>query len=259
MGSSCGEDAPSLEQRVAELELQNYRKEASSGPRPPNDLQFVCLLGETGVGKSTLAGLLAGDLKEEGGVQRSEMFPACAGTEACTKTAALKSCRWSGSGSRFWMVDTPGFGAGSDDLDVEQMAQTLNILREELGFVTVFALVFHAGQVRFTGQHGRMLHLLQGTFGPQFWAHVVIIYTHWAVDRKSVKKRGPHNERFRREAMLKNLRQLASPPSEAMLEQMKFFFFDAMYEALCSGLGLVFGELHLKRSCLMYHSHNHNF
>jgi len=187
----------------------------------------LCLIGETGVGKSSVAALLSGHLaRDEHGDKQSSVFPVSNHSQPCTRFAVPTRCKWLGKGDDFQLIDTPGLGAGSDDKQVEDLVRLLKQLR----FVSCFVLVFNAEQVRFTEQHRRMVQLFHDAFGQGFFGHLAVVFTHWPSDKKSIRRRGSRNEDFVRGELLASFKAHLSSPREDALERLPAFFVDALFD-----------------------------
>lgn len=187
----------------------------------------LCLMGETGVGKSSLAALISGQLvRDECGDKQSSVFPVSNESQPCTRFAVPTWCKWLGEGDDFKLIDTPGLGAGSDDKQIQDLVRLLKQLR----FISCFVLVFNAEQVRFTEQHRHMVQLFHDTFGQGFFGHLAVVFTHWPSDKKSIRRRGSRNEAFVREKLLESFKAHLSSSQEDALKRLPVFFVDALFD-----------------------------
>ena len=93
-----------------------------------------------------------------------------------------------GTGENFTVVDTPGFGDsdGQEGMLIDEMVQ---FLKDEVKSTNVFLLLFHGQQDRLHSGLVRMLRELPLIFGPEFWNHTMIGFTHWGFDQRSINKR----------------------------------------------------------------------
>lgn len=191
------------------------------------DHPVLCLIGEAGVGKSSLAALISGHLvRDEHGDKQSSVFPVSNHSQPCTRFAVPTWCKWLGKGDDFQLIDTPGLGAGSDDKQIEDLVRLLKQLR----FVSCFVLVFNAEQVRLTEQHRRMVQLFHDAFGQGFFGHLAVVFTHWPSDRKSIRRRGSRSEDFVREELLASFEAHLSSSQEDALKRLPAFFVDALFD-----------------------------
>lgn len=153
----------------------------------------VVIIGETGVGKSSLANVLLG---------RSEDYDGKGFENGCFKAGGLNvngsvvtksTCFDTGpylgkiSNPNITLIDTPGFG---DKMEAE--IKTINGLVEKLKhiqYVNLFLICFKESDNRINISMLRMLNLFQQMFGSKFWNHAVIEATHWSHIDESVNKR----------------------------------------------------------------------
>ena len=93
-----------------------------------------------------------------------------------------------GSGKPFTIVDTPGFGDsdGQEGILIDEMVK---LMKDEVKSTNVFLLLFH-GQVDYVPSgYVRLLRELPLVFGPEFWSHAMIGFTHWSFDQGSIQAR----------------------------------------------------------------------
>ena len=149
-------------------------------PRP-----VILLLGPTGVGKSSLANTLFG---YNGG--KSEPFPVGHGTESFTKTIDLKVGHWLGKNdyTKFTLIDTPGTGY-TENMDCENGLNTLKYLKEKVGNIDVFVLMFKGTNIRFDESMQRQLQLFESVFGHEMWENVVTEISFWQYTDYAIEKR----------------------------------------------------------------------
>ena len=92
------------------------------------------------------------------------------------------------SGKPFTVVDTPGFGDsnGQERMLIDDMVK---FFKDKIKSTNVFLLLFHGQQDRIHSGFVRMLRELPLIFGPEFWSHTILGFTHWPFDQKSIQIR----------------------------------------------------------------------
>ena len=68
----------------------------------------LCVIGSTGVGKSSLCNLLSGSSGPEGGCDAPKGFDISGGIDACTQQTVTGVHGWLGTGEPVKLIDTPG-------------------------------------------------------------------------------------------------------------------------------------------------------
>ena len=92
------------------------------------------------------------------------------------------------SGEQFTVIDTPGFG-DSDDMDSQLIDEMVGVLKKDIKTSNGFLLLFNGEDPRFNSLLQRMLREVEVMFGKEFWSFVILGFSHWAYDIKSVKDR----------------------------------------------------------------------
>ena len=119
----------------------------------------IVIVGQTGVGKSTLANVLLGeDVNCE-----NCTFPICNDYESCTKETTYATGKWLGSGLDFTIVDTPGFGDSDNDDNnlIDEMMQTL---KETIKGANTLVLLVDGSDERFDASLQQMMREMQVIF-----------------------------------------------------------------------------------------------
>ena len=93
-----------------------------------------------------------------------------------------------GSGKPFTIVDTPGFG-DSDGQERMLIDGMVKYMKDEVKSTNVFLLLFHSKKNRIPSGLVRLLRELPLIFGPEFWSHTMIGFTHWPFDQESIQAR----------------------------------------------------------------------
>lgn len=121
------------------------------------------------------------------------------GLVSSTNTIPLNSCQWSiyflsignyvtPNGEAFTVVDTPGFG-DTDDMDSQLIDEMVGVLKNDIKTSNGFMLLFNAADPRFNTLLQRMLREIEVMFGKDFWNFVILGFSHWGYDKRSVSDR----------------------------------------------------------------------
>ena len=92
------------------------------------------------------------------------------------------------SGKSFTVVDTPGFG-DTDDMDSQLIDEMVGVLKEDIKTSNGFLLLFNGEDPRFNSLLQRMLREVEVMFGKDFWRYVILGFSHWAYDKRSISDR----------------------------------------------------------------------
>ena len=173
----------------------NINNSLAASTKPLADKRIV-IIGQTGVGKSSLANVLLGrDSEYEGegfkkgcfkvgGIQESGKEGDVVTTDTCYDTGPYLG---NPSQPKVTVIDTPGFG---DKMDAE--IQTINGLvdsLQEIEYVNVFLICFQESDNRMNRAMESMLNLFQKMFGKAFWDNAVIEATKWNHNNYLIKSR----------------------------------------------------------------------
>ena len=93
-----------------------------------------------------------------------------------------------GVGNNFTVIDTPGFG-DADGEEPQLIDGMVKVLRNEIKETNIFLLVFHGANQRVHSGLHRMLRDLELMFGDEFWSHVMMCFTFWKSDQRSIEDR----------------------------------------------------------------------
>ena len=154
-----------------------------------NDLPTprIVILGQTGVGKSTLANVLLGQPFD----CKNCTFPVCDNMDSCTKNTKYATGSWLGQGMNFTVVDTPGFGDSDQDDDV-LIDEMMTTLKNAVKSANTLMLLIKGDQTRFNSALQQMLREMEALFGRMFWNNVIIGVSFWPCDKASVANREHH-------------------------------------------------------------------
>jgi len=160
-------------------------------PTPEYPYPRIVIMGQSGVGKSSLSNVLAGC--EPSNEEEECFFPVCSGTDSCTNETSIASAPFLGkwgneSYGEVTLVDTPGFGDSSGD-DTPLLTNMIEVLKNELGDANLI-LICQTGNGRFNPSTIAMLLELESMFGRErLWENVMLEVTKWAFDAKSIADR----------------------------------------------------------------------
>ena len=163
---------------------------SGADPKPEYPYPRIVILGQSGVGKSSLANVLAGCEPSD----ENCFFPVCSGSNSCTKeTSIAYTDHFMGNSTsetygRVTLVDTPGFGDSSGD-DGPLLEDMVKVLKNVLGRANMILLCQEAGS-RFSPSTITMLLELESMFGrDRLWGNVMIEVTKWSYDEDDVEDR----------------------------------------------------------------------
>mmetsp|Transcript_23797 Transcript_23797/g.38210 ORF Transcript_23797/g.38210 Transcript_23797/m.38210 type:complete len:433 (+) Transcript_23797:61-1359(+) len=142
----------------------------------------ICMIGATGVGKSSAANCIANIKKDS-----RNAFKASPEVKSCTYKTAVKKCRWFDDRQPMYLVDTPGLGdsEGRDSRHIAEMAKAL----KEHGEVHLFVIVFNGEDARMNEHTKGMIGIFSEMFGPEFLQNAALLFTHWPMDKYSIRRR----------------------------------------------------------------------
>jgi len=144
----------------------------------------VVIMGATGAGKSTLANVLIGASPD----CENCTFPICKNHDSCTKDTTYATGQWLGNGTKFTVVDTPGF-ADTDEEGVALIEEMMNVLHVNIRSANALILLVNGEKERFDLALMLMMRQMQALFGEKFWRYTLIGVSHWAYDEQSIRER----------------------------------------------------------------------
>jgi len=149
-------------------------------------LPRILILGQTGVGKSTLANVLIGEEVD----CTDCTFPICDGLESCTKETKYATGQWLGEGAVFTVVDTPGFGdSQGQETENELIDEMMEVLKGTIKEANALVLLLNGEEERFDYAFQRTIREMTAMFGDAFWDFTIIGVSHWAFDSNSIAER----------------------------------------------------------------------
>ena len=112
-------------------------------PTPVYPYPRIILMGPSGVGKSTLANILAGCLPND-----DSCFKTCPGSQSCTSETSLNVVTYLGNDAfgTFTLVDTPGFGDTGAGGDGPIITNIIDVLKHSLGDANMILLCLDYNQ-----------------------------------------------------------------------------------------------------------------
>ena len=158
----------------------------------------IMMLGETGVGKSSLANVLMGRDKNDDGSGYSRPGLGCFKSDQPWdgKIVTTKTCSDTGhylgnhSNPRVTIIDTPGFGDSNLDTEEATIDDLVTFLRDHVKFIHAFVIVINGGvTLRLNRQMRTMLNLFTKMFGDDFWNNAILEFSHWDFNERKADNR----------------------------------------------------------------------
>ncbi len=150
-------------------------------------LKSICVLGVTGHGKSSLGNVICGE----------NVFEANAALKSVTEKVQGMVTTWRDISTHVPLIciDTPGFGdsEGRDSEHVEDIVSSL----KTIGFVHTFIITWNCLENRFNEQLDSTIRLLSQIFSTDFFRNVLVCFTKFAHDKRSIglRKKGKNLEK----------------------------------------------------------------
>ena len=155
----------------------------------------IVILGAAGVGKSSLANVLAGrDKNYDGRMFHNGCFKVEEPSRwnAVTRETCADVGHWmgnTGDGTRFTVIDTPGF-SDFGNYEVEKTIESLfQTLRDEIRYINVFVIAFKQTDTRMTFALRYMISLFEKMFGDAFWDNAILEATFWSHGNQAAAQR----------------------------------------------------------------------
>ena len=129
------------------------------------------------------------------------------------------------------LIDTPAFKTEMNLMEFKKMQEFVKDLKDDLGYVDVFLIVFNGGTKRYTGETDNMITLIEGMFanGDKFWNHVMLEVANWgfhAVDLKSrAQQNPPRSEQSWMKERIKTMRANYNIPVSIYILSFELFLF----------------------------------
>ena len=158
----------------------------------------MIMIGETGVGKSSLANVLMGrDKKDDGSGYYRPGYGCFKSDHTDTrKVVTTKTCSDTGhylgdpSYPKVTIIDTPGFGDSNLEPEQATMDDLVTFLRDQVKFIHAFVIVINGdGTLRLNRQMRTMLNLLRKMFGDDFWNNAILEFSHWDFNERKAENR----------------------------------------------------------------------
>ena len=149
-----------------------------------NGYQKLLVIGNTGVGKSSLCNMFSGKSVN------SNLFPASDKAVSCTQDVRMANSRFNGhQGREFTIIDTIGLMDGARDDDSQIIKDLKDSLQKNCDYINLFVIVVNGTQHRFDSGLIQTFTLFETMFGREFWKQSVLVFTHLSMDCKNIRKR----------------------------------------------------------------------
>ena len=82
-----------------------------------------------------------------------------------------------------------------NQMEFKKMQEFVKDLKDDLGYVDVFLIVFNGGTKRYTGETDNMITLIEEMFanGDKFWNHVMLEVANWGFHAVDLERRAQQN------------------------------------------------------------------
>ncbi len=139
-----------------------------------SEIPRVCLIGDEGVGKTTLSNVICGE----------ELF-----SRSFTRIGRVQQIltKWEGKGNSIYIVDFDKYSGVSDEIHIKELA-------ELKGFsdINLFILVLDS-KSRIDRYAQEMLKVFKQILGEKVFEHVCVVFTRWDYDARSLRYRKKFN------------------------------------------------------------------
>lgn len=151
----------------------------------------IIMLGPIGVGKSSLGNVLLGRDKQHKNSNDEGCFTVGNNENPVTTKTCAHPGTYLGKSNPVTIIDTPGFGEKGYEKEQGNIAQLVEILKNDVKWVHVFAIVMNEG--RYTKEIHTMLTLFKDIFSNKFWKNVIFIVTKWNFAKANIEIRKQKN------------------------------------------------------------------
>jgi len=152
----------------------------------------ILILGETGVGKSSVANILLGRARDYDDNER-ECFNVGHESSSKTKHTCAEKGKWKGDLDPVTVIDTPGFGDTTNDdvfsTDFNHVKNLVKFLKKETPCITTFLICIEGDNLRIKTGLRVMLVQLENIFGEGFWDNVVLEFTKYKFSQDAIDDR----------------------------------------------------------------------
>ena len=215
----------------------------------------MIMIGETGVGKSSLANVLMGRDKKDDGSGYLDKNGSRPGY-GCFKSddswdgniVTTKTCSDTGhylgkpSNPKVTIIDTPGFGDKNLAAEEATIDDLVSFLRDHVKFIHAFVIVINGDvTLRLNRQMRTMLNLFTKMFGDEFWNNAILEFSHWDFDERKAENRRRVHPPKTEASLTKEINNILRSKLK-LRKDLPAIFIDSYYDNDTAGTGYEVGN-----------------
>lgn len=200
------------------------------------DSRRILMIGESGVGKSTLGNRLLGNkngtcssLFDDEGQEILQFGVGHSGNSETSLTSWIAGNYFGHEGKCITIIDTPGLGdtLGRDCTNAMNTAAFV----KSLNSIHAFVLVIKGSTTRMTPELKEHISRFLEMFGQDFWKRVVIEITFWSHGRRAVRDRKKNRGGLDEKKLTRDLNNMMAAEFKTQIPQIPVVFVDPVYES----------------------------